>query len=426
MRNREQSAVDAERSQQIYFIRKAALPMTLNNPSSFWSISVTELFRQLDSSPQGLSSAEAGRRLSSYGPNRLKGRKKTAGLTLFLSQFKSPIILILIGAVILSFFLRDTTDAIIISVIILFSGFLGFKQEKGAFDTVEKLQAKVQVKSTVLRDGIPAEISVEDLVPGDVVIFHGGDFIPADFSLLEERDLFVDEAALTGETYPVEKRTGVLPAAASLAQLTNVLFMGTHAVSGTGKGLVIQTGKETQFGRVSERLRLRPPVTEFEHGVRRFGYFLMEVTLILLLTIFAFNVYFKKPVLDSFLFALALAVGLTPQLLPAIITVNLAYGAKKMAQQKVIVKRLSSIENFGSMDVLCSDKTGTLTEGKVHVHSALGVDGEEAPKVLFYAYLNACLETGFKNPIDEAIRADQYFDLAAYKKLDEVPYDFLR
>ena len=297
--------------------------MTQNKAPSFWALPAPELFAQLDSSAQGLSEAEAERRLVLYGPNQLQGRKKTAALALFLSQFKSPIILILIGAVILSFFLRDTTDAIIISAIILFSGFLGFKQEKGAFDTVEKLQAKVQVKSTVLRDGTEQEISVEGLVPGDVVIFHGGGIIPADCSLLEAKDLFIDEAALTGETYPVEKMPGVLPAAAAMAQLTNALFMGTHVVSGTGKGLVVHTGKETEFGKISGRLRIRPPETEFEHGVRRFGYFLMEVTLILLLAIFAFNVYFARPVLDSFLFALALAVGLTPQLLPAIIAVNL-------------------------------------------------------------------------------------------------------
>ncbi len=202
--------------------------------------------------------------------------------------------------------------------------------------------------------------------------------------------------------------------------------MGTHVVSGSGKALVVNTGKQTEFGKVSERLKLRPQETEFERGVRRFGYFLMEVTLMLVITIFAVNAYLQHPILDSFLFSLALAVGLTPQLLPAIITINLAHGAKDMAREKVIVKRLASIENFGSMNVLCSDKTGTLTEGVVRLHSALNVDGESNEKILLYAYINAFYETGFVNPIDEAIRAYRQFDLAGYEKLDEVPYDFVR
>jgi Mg2+-importing ATPase len=189
---------------------------------------------------------------------------------------------------------------------------------------------------------------------------------------------------------------------------------------------VVQTGKQTEFGKVSERLKLRPQETEFEHGIRRFGYFLMEVTLVLVIAIFAINVYLARPVLEAFLFSLALAVGLTPQLLPAIISINLAHGAKRMAQEKVIVKRLASIENFGSMNVICSDKTGTLTEGIVHLHSALGVEGTPSEKVLLYAYLNAFYETGFTNPIDEAIRTHRRFDLSGYRKQDEIPYDFLR
>jgi len=202
--------------------------------------------------------------------------------------------------------------------------------------------------------------------------------------------------------------------------------MGTHVVSGSARAVVIRTGKETEFGKVSERLKLRPPETEFEHGVRRFGYLLMEITLVLVIAIFAINVYFARPILESFLFALALAVGLTPTLLPAIISINLAHGAKRMALDKVIVKRLASIENFGSMNVLCSDKTGTLTEGVVKLHSALNVDGHESEKVLLYAFLNSSYETGFMNPIDEAIRKHRQFDLLGYQKLDEVPYDFIR
>jgi Mg2+-importing ATPase len=258
------------------------------------------------------------------------------------------------------------------------------------------------------------------------VLIKASDVIPGDCLLLESKDLFVDEAALTGETYPVEKLIGTLPAETPLSQRTNSLFMGTHVVSGSARAVVIRTGKETEFGKVSERLKLRPPETEFERGVRRFGYLLMEITLVLVITIFAINVYFARPVLDSFLFALALAVGLAPTLLPAIISINLAHGAKRMALDKVIVKRLASIENFGSMNVLCSDKTGTLTEGVVKLHSALNVDGHESGKVLLYAFLNSSYETGFMNPIDEAIRKYREFDLSGYQKLDEVPYDFIR
>jgi Mg2+-importing ATPase len=202
--------------------------------------------------------------------------------------------------------------------------------------------------------------------------------------------------------------------------------MGTHVVSGSARALVVRTGTETEFGQVSGRLRLRPPETEFERGVRQFGYLLLEVTLGLVIVIFAINVYFARPVLDAFIFSLALAVGLTPQLLPAIISINLAHGAKRLAVGKVIVRRLASIENFGSMNVLCSDKTGTLTEGVVRVRSALDVEGEESETVLRHAYLNACFETGFVNPIDAAIRSHRQFDLSGYQKVGELPYDFLR
>src|SRR5476649_1698934 len=202
--------------------------------------------------------------------------------------------------------------------------------------------------------------------------------------------------------------------------------MGTHVVSGSARALVVVTGKQTEFGKVSERLKLRPEETEFEHGVRRFGFFLMLVTLVMVMAIFAINLYLDRPVLDSLLFSLALAVGLTPQLLPAIISINLARGAKRMAEAKVIVKRLAAIENFGSMNVICSDKTGTLSEGTVRLQSALDVAGAPSDKVLQHAYLNAFYETGFTNPIDDAIRAHRQFDLSGYAKTDEIPYDFLR
>jgi Mg2+-importing ATPase len=393
---------------------------------AFWSIPIAELLQQLQTTSQGLTNDEARQRFLRYGANLLKPKKRSNTLTLLLSQFKSPLILILIFAVGLSFFLRDPVNAGIILTIVLVSGLLGFWQERGAANAVEKLLSIVQIKAEVLRDGDMREIPIEEIVSGDIVMLNAGDVIPGDCLIIESKDLFVDEAALTGETYPEDKMPGILPEETPLARRTNALFMGTHVVSGSAKALIVHTGKGTEFGKVSERLVLRPSETEFERGVRRFGYFLMEVTLLLVIIIFAINVYLVRPVLDSFLFSLALAVGLTPQLLPAIISVNLAHGAKYMALKKVIVKRLASIENFGSMNVLCSDKTGTLTEGVVHLQSALDINGNAREKVLLFAYLNSFYEKGFTNPIDEAICSYRTFDLSDYQKLDEEPYDFVR
>ncbi|MCW6053851.1 magnesium-translocating P-type ATPase [Lyngbya sp. CCAP 1446/10] len=394
--------------------------------SMFWSLPADRVLAQVKSTTAGLSSQDAKQHLSEYGANSLKQKQQSNSLTLLLNQFKSPIILILIFAAVLSIFLKDAADAIIILAIVLISGLLGFWQERGATNAVEKLLALVQVKATVVRDGKSQEIPNEDVVPGDIVLLNAGDSIPGDCLILESKDLSVNEAALTGETYPADKLSGVLPAETDLGKRTNILYMGTNVISGTGKAVVVHTGKETEFGKVSERLKLRPPETEFEQGLSKFGYFLMEVTLILVVLIFAANVYLKRPVLESFLFSLALAVGLTPQLLPAIVSLNLSRGAKQMANKQVIVKRLAAIENFGSMNVFCTDKTGTLTEGEVKIHSAVDVDGKESDRVLLYAYLNAASESGYVNPIDQAIRQHKTFDISGYQKLDEVPYDFNR
>ena len=395
-------------------------------PPAFWSLSAADLLKLLESVKEGLTGSEAKKRLDLYGANLLKPPKRTDVLTLLISQFKSPIILILFFATGLSFFLHDAVDAIIILSIVLISGLLGFWQERGASNAIAKLLSIVQIKAAVLRDGKSIEIPVEQIVLGDIVILNAGDIIPGDGLVQDSKDLFVDEAMLTGETFPVEKEPAVLPQETPLAQRTNALWMGTHVVSGSATQLIVRTGRETEFGKVSDRLKLRPQETEFEHGIRRFGYFLMEVTLMLVVTIFAINVYLARPVLDSFLFSLALAVGLTPQLLPAIISINLSHGAKRMAEKKVIVKRLASIENFGSMNIICSDKTGTLTEGTVQLQSAFNVDAVPNDKVLLHAYLNAFYQTGFTNPIDEAIRSYRKLDLTGYLKLDEIPYDFLR
>ncbi len=381
---------------------------------------------RLHTSRKGLTSEDVKRRAETYEKDRLARLRGFSRVWILLSQYKSPIILILIFASILSLMLRDLTDAVIILAIILVSGLLGFRQEVRAADAVRKLLDLVKVKSTVLRDGQKVEIPSEQVVPGDIVILTAGASVPADCLLLDAKDVYVSEASLTGESYLVEKATGTVPRETPLAQRHNSVFMGTHIISGIAMAVAVCTGRSTEFGRVSQRLRTRPPETEFERGLRHFGYFLMEVTFLLVAAIFVVNTYYDRPVLEALLFSLALAVGLTPQLLPAVVSVNLAHGTREMATQDVIVKRLSSIENFGSMNLLCSDKTGTLTQGRIHLDRAIDASGRPSDKTLLYACLNASFESGFVNPIDEAIREARKCDVAAYAKLDEVPYDFIR
>ena len=392
----------------------------------FWTLSTDVALNQLGTSRNGLAQEEVQRRLLRFGANLLKPKGKTDTLTLLINQFRSPLVLILIIAAILAFFLGDPINGGIVLTIVVISGLLGFWQERGSTMAVQKLMAIVQLKVSVVRGPNHVEIPIEDIVPGDVVLLAAGDVIPADCLIIASKDLFVDEATLTGETYPAEKSVGILPGETPVAHRTNSLFMGTHVISGNAKALVINTGLHTEFGKIAEHLKFRPPETEFEHGVKQFGYFLMIVTRVLAMAILVINIYFQRPLLDSVLFSLALAVGLTPQLLPVIISINLSHGAKRMAAQKVIIKRLASIENFGSMNILCSDKTGTLTEGIMRLHSFAGADGVENDKVLLYSYLNSSYETGYNNPIDTAIRAHKPLDISTYQKLDEVPYDFIR
>ena len=393
---------------------------------TFWNLKEDDAFKKLSSEKSGLSDAEAGIRLKQYGLNTLRTRSRSSLFVLFLLQFKSPLSLLLIAAALLSAGLGEFTDAVVILFIILASGILGFWQEKGAANALTELLKMVQIKCCLVRDGKEIELPIEQAVPGDIIVLAAGDIIPGDSLLLESKELFVDEAAFTGETFPVEKNIGVVPADAPLAKRNNSLFMGSHVVSGKAKALVIKTGKQTEFGRISERLRTKVPETDFERGIRHFGYMLMEITLVLVIIIFAINILLHKPALDSILFSLALAVGLTPQLLPAIISINLSVGAKAMAKNQVIVKRLSSIENFGSMNILCSDKTGTVTAGKVTLKDALDIEGNHSEKTLQYAWLNASLQQGFNNPIDEAIRNSYQGNKGEFTVQAEVPYDFLR
>ncbi len=392
----------------------------------FWSEPIAELLVRLGTGANGLSSEDAARRLLRLGPNSLTPPARGGAVLLLLRQFTSPIILILAGAALLSFLLDSPTDGLIILVIVLISGLLGFWQEHGAAGAMDQLLRTVQTTARVRRDGSEQPIPVAQVVPGDLLVLSAGAGIPADCRLLEERDLSVDEAALTGESFPVSKHAVAVAADAPLAARTGVLYFGTHVVSGSGTAVVVRTGAATQFAAIAERLGQRSPETDFERGVRRFGALLLEVTLGLVIAIFAVNVFLRRPVVDSFLFALALGVGLTPQLLPAIISVNLAQGARRMAARQVIVKRLSSIENFGSMAILCSDKTGTLTEGTARVQRSCGIDGAANPTVLCLAAVNAGFETGFSNPIDAAIREAGGDALGDWSKLDELPFDFVR
>lgn len=394
---------------------------------TFWQFSPEEMLTKLGvDQNEGLNDVEAKERIKIFGGNVLSVRKSSSSIKLLLTQFNSPLIYLLLFAALLSLVLYESTDALIIIGIILISTVLSFFQEKGAVNAMEKLLKIVQIKTTVIRNHTKKEIPIEEVVPGDIVELSAGDIIPGDCHLLTLKDLYVDEATLTGETFYAEKIIGTMPADAPIAKRQNSLFMGTHVVSGTAKALVVKTGKNTEFGKISERLSLAPPENEFEHGIRRFGYFLMELTFVLLLIIFAFNIYFNRPVIESILFALSLSVGLTPQLLPAIITINLAHGAKKMAQSNVIVKKLASIENFGSMNILCSDKTGTLTTGEIELKLACDYSGTSSDIVSKYAYLNAFFQSGYTNPIDNAILGNKRCDVSEWRKIDEVPYDFVR
>lgn len=393
---------------------------------AFWSRTASELFVELESTASGISTTIASERLARYGTNRLEAASVVRPLQLFLRQFKSPLVLILIFAALVSLFTGAFVDASIVLVIILASASLSFWQEYHAGNAIEQLRLRITLRIEVLRDGHPRTLPVEEIVPGDIVVLAAGSLIPADGLLLEADDFFVNEAVLTGETFPVEKKPGVTPADSTLPQRTNCVFMGSNVRSGMARMLVVHTGKNTVYGNIAERLKLRPIETDFERGIRRFGALLTQVMTLLVLLVFAVNVLLEKPPIDSLLFAVALAVGIAPELLPAILSMTLSKGAMHMAKRGVIVRRLSALENFGSMDVLCTDKTGTLTQGVVQLDGALDTYGNPSESVLLDACLNAHFQSGLPNPLDEAIVAKAQPDIRAYQKTEEIPYDFFR
>ena len=396
--------------------------------AAYWSIPADTLLTGLESRADGLSSDEATARLAAFGDNAIHARRGASAIAAFLRQFRSPLVLILIFAAGVSAVVGEGSEAAIIAVIVLASCILSFTQEYGASRAMEALTARIGRKVLVLRDGRETSISVEEVVPGDIVRLSAGNLIPADGIFLETRELNVSEAALTGETFPVVKTAGVCPPAATVSQRTNTAFTGTSVRSGTATMAVVKTGGQTEFAAIAAAIAHVAPETEFARGIRRFGYLMTKIMLVIVILVFFANLLLHRPAVDSLLFSLALAVGLTPELLPAIISVTLARGARTMAANGVIVRRLEAIENLGSMDILCTDKTGTLTEGVIHLDACLDVAGAEAQEVRLWALLNATLQTGMANPLDEAIAAGKRpeDDLAGYIKADEIPYDFIR
>jgi Mg2+-importing ATPase len=394
---------------------------------TYWNHKPEELLRELGASPDGLSEAAARKRLSEFGPNALAARQKASGFQLLLRQVKNPLVLILLAATAVSFFAGEQLGAIIIFLIVLGSIGLSFYQEYSAANAMEKLRSRISLKCRVLRDGKEQDIFAEEVVPGEVVMLSAGSIVPADGVLIDANILYINQASLTGESVAVGKKVGVSPKNASLAHRSNCAFMGTHVQSGSGKLLVVQTGRETAYGEIAEEIAKEAPETEFERGARSFGILLTRIMFILVIGAFIVNVIFARPIIDSLLFSIALAVGLTPELLPAIISVNLSRGAQTMAKKGVLMRRLRAIENLGSMDVLCADKTGTLTEGVLKLDKCLDVDGAESELVYYLASLNTFFEEGWKNPLDVAIRdKGPKPNLEGIKKVDEIPFDFER
>ena len=395
----------------------------------YWSRDVGDLSTSLGSGSNGLAAARAAERLAVVGPNSVEDAQRLGPLRLLWRQVESPLVLILIFAAAVSLGLSQWVDAAIILAIVIGSTLLGFYQEYRASAAVEELKKRLALTCRVVRDGVEGTVRADALVPGDILVLSAGNLIPADGRILEARDFLVSEASMTGESFPVEKQPGVVPADAPLARRTNVVFLGASVRSGTARVLVVDTGRRTAFGAIAARLRAREPETNFARGLRQFGYLLIRSMVVIVLSVLTVNLLLHRPLVESLLFSVALAVGLSPELLPAIVSVTLSAGARAMSKQGVIVRRLDAIENLGSMTVLCTDKTGTLTEGTIVLAEATDARGSTSAAVRQLAFLNASFETGIDNPIDAAIvTAGEQASLStgSYEKIDEIPYDFLR
>jgi Mg2+-importing ATPase len=374
---------------------------------SYWSQDSAAVAQRLGSGPGGLAATEADRRLREFGSGSLQPQRSLSRLAVLWRQVKSPLLLLLVFAALVSASTGAWSDAAIVLAIVLATVGFGYSREYQAETAAAALRARVRTNARVLRDGQPILVPREQVVPGDVIILSAGSLVPADGLILQSKDFFVGEALLTGESFPVEKACGQVATAAPLAARTNCVFLGTNVRSGTAQCLVVSTGSQTEFGAIAARLARRAPETD-------------------VLVVFAAHMLRGRPPIETLLFAVALAVGLSPELLPAILTINLARGAQMMARRGVLVRHLNAIENLGSMNVLCTDKTGTLTEGVVRLEGSYDADGVSSRDVLERAACNAALETGLANPLDDAILEALRPNLGQTRKLAEIPFDFVR
>jgi P-type Mg2+ transporter len=393
---------------------------------------VAGVLKELGSQLDGLSAAEADSRLQRFGLNEIAREKRQSALMRLLSNVKNPLVLLLVALGVLSFITGDLRATAVIFVMVVLGVVLRFYQEMRADHAAEKLQAMVSNTATLVRDGKELETPLKMLAPGDIIRLAAGDMAPADVRVLSAKDLFMDQTALTGEAMPVEKKADPVSAEALNAlDLSNLCFLGSNVVSGSATAVVIQTGDRTYFGSMAASIVGQRELTSFDKGVNKFTWLMIRFIAVMVPAVFLINGLSKHNWLEAFLFAMAVAVGMTPEMLPMIVTVNLSKGAQAMARKKVIVKRLNAIQNFGAMDVLCTDKTGTLTQGKIVLEKHLDVYGDPSEKVLHYGYLNSYHHTGLKNLLDEAILdheelAERLKAKEKYRKIDEIPFDFVR
>ncbi|MDD5342479.1 MAG: magnesium-translocating P-type ATPase [Patescibacteria group bacterium] len=392
---------------------------------------IIKTLKSLQSSPDGITNDEAASRLASNGPNTIASQQSKSWFKKFLTNFRDPLSLLLLALGLISYFTGEIKAAIIIGAMLILSVLLRFVQEMRADKAAKKLKAMVHTTTAVRRAGHRYDLPLDEIVPGDIIELSAGDMVPADLRLIESKDLFVNQATLTGESLPAEKHAPPLTdTSGSVFGFQNLCFMGTNVESGSATAIVVTTGSQTCFGSLAKTIAVDRQTTSFDRGVGRFTWLMIRFIAIMVPLVFVINGFSKGNWLEAFLFALAVAVGLTPELLPMIVTVNLSKGALDMSRKKVIVKRLNAIQNFGAMDILCTDKTGTLTQGHVVLIKHLDISGKENVKILNYAYLNSHYQTGLKNLMDDAILRHDTEETSAlvreYKKIDEIPFDFVR